>query len=373
MIRVGITGQSGFIGTHLYNNLGLYPDKFKRIPFEDDFFENTSKLRDFVSNCDTIVHLAALNRHKDPMVIYETNILLVKKLINACEYTRSKPHIIFSSSTQEERDSQYGQSKREGRILLEKWAEKNNALFTGLIIPNVFGPFSRPYHNSVIATFCHQLTHNEIPKIDIDGELNLIYIDELIQEIIGHIYNRQITPTTYQVEPRYKLTVSQLLNKLTDFKNKYLSNGVIPCIADSLERNLFNTFVCYIDHEKFFPFLLNIKSDNRGTFTEIIKFFSGGQVSFSITKPGMTRGNHFHIHKAERFAVLKGKAKIKLRRIGTKSVISFDLCGSNPSFVDMPIWHTHNIINTGDEDLYTMFWISEHYDPDDPDTFFEAV
>ena len=165
MIKVGITGQAGFVGTHLYNTLGLSPESFQRIPFEDAYFQDEKKLRDFVGQCDVIVHLAAMNRHNDPLVIYKTNIRLVKQLISACEITKSTPHILFSSSTQEERDNPYGRSKKEGRKLLERWADKNSARFTGLIIPNVYGPFGHPYYNSVVATFCHQLTHNETPKI----------------------------------------------------------------------------------------------------------------------------------------------------------------------------------------------------------------
>jgi UDP-2-acetamido-2,6-beta-L-arabino-hexul-4-ose reductase len=180
MIKIGITGQSGFIGTHLNNFLGLKQEEVKRIPFNDDFFSKQSKLEDFVKQCDVIVHLAALNRHNSPQTIYDTNISLVRKLINALEATDSKPHIIFSSSIQEERDNIFGQSKREGRQMLAHWAEKNNALFAGLIIPNVFGPFGNPYYNSVIATFAHQLTHNEEPGIDVDAQLKLIYVGDLV-------------------------------------------------------------------------------------------------------------------------------------------------------------------------------------------------
>jgi len=136
---------------------------------------------------------------------------------------------------------------------------------------------------------------------------------------------------------------------------------------------LLNTFLCYIDHKDFFPFQLTRHADNRGSFVELIKLNSGGQVSFSTTKPGITRGNHFHTRKAERFAVIKGKARINLRKIGTDEVLSFDLDGVKPSFVDMPIWYTHNITNIGDEELITIFWISEHYNPEDGDTFFEKV
>lgn len=404
MIKVGITGQAGFIGTHLYNTLGLYPKQFERIPFEDHFFQQEDKLQSFVKSCDAIIHLAAMNRHGDPQMIYDTNILLVRQLIDACEATNSNPHILFSSSTQEERDNLYGKSKKEGRELLAQWSARNNAPFTGMVIPNVFGPFGHPYYNSVVATFCHQLTHNEQPGIEVDGELKLIYVGELVEHFLEKIKEHSVTHRNTQsntvstsvnqkeentlsntvkntvqlcetiyIPHTSTIKVSALLRKLENFKENYFAHGILPNLDDPFERNLFNTFLCYIDHEKFFPFHLKLNTDERGSFVETVKLHSGGQVSFSTTKPGITRGNHFHTRKAERFAVIKGRARIELRRIGTEKILSFDLDGNRPSFVDMPIWYTHNITNTGDEDLYTIFWISEHFNAIDPDTYFETV
>lgn len=380
MIKIGITGQPGFVGTHLFNTLGLYPDKFERVPFEDAFFQDQEKLKAFVQSCDAIVHLAAMNRHNDPEVLYQTNIGLVKQLIDACEATQSKPHILFSSSTQEERDNLYGRSKKEGRQLFEQWAERNEAQFTGFVIPNVFGPFGNPYYNSVVATFCHQLTHNETPKIEVDGEIKLIYVGELVEAMIEQIttiYNLPFTiynlPSTIYVPHTSEIKVSALLQKLTEFKENYFEKGTIPNLDNPFDRNLFNTFVCYIDHSTFFPFKLKLNTDDRGSFVETVKLHSGGQVSFSTTVPGITRGNHFHTRKAERFAVIKGKARIELRKIGTDQILSFELDGKEPSYVDMPVWYTHNITNTGDEELYTIFWINEHFDANDPDTYFQKV
>jgi UDP-2-acetamido-2,6-beta-L-arabino-hexul-4-ose reductase len=170
-----------------------------------------------------------------------------------------------------------------------------------------------------------------------------------------------------------EVKVSEVLSLLENYKINYFKKGILPKLDDNFKRNLFNTFVCYIDHQNFFPFHLKLNSDDRGSFVETVKLNSGGQVSFSTTVPGITRGNHFHTRKAERFAVIKGKARIELRRIGTDEVLSFELDGDKPSFVDMPIWYTHNITNIGDEEVYTIFWISEFFDPDDPDTYFEKV
>ena len=378
-IKIGITGQAGFIGTHLLNTLGLYPDKYKRIPFDDNYFQSKDRLELFVKECDVIIHLAAMNRHHDPEVIYQTNIGLVRQLIDVLEKTKSSPHVLFASSTQEERDNLYGKSKKEGRELLELWADKNSGQFTGFIIPNVFGPFGNPYYNSVVATFCHQLTHNEQPRIDVDGEMKLIYVAELVQHFMEQIedikqnHKNDVVIETIQLQHTTEVKVSVILKVLESYKADYFEKGEIPPLNTSFDRNLYNTFLCYFDHKSFFPFKLKLNTDQRGSFIETIKLNSGGQVSFSTTIPGITRGNHFHTRKAERFAVIKGKALIELRRIGTKEVLSFKLDGNQPSFVDMPVWYTHNITNIGEEELYTIFWINEHFNSKDPDTFFENV
>jgi UDP-2-acetamido-2,6-beta-L-arabino-hexul-4-ose reductase len=379
MIKIGITGQSGFVGTHIYNYLRLQ-DEVERIPFNDEFFQDESQLLEFVKSCDVIIHLAAMNRHNNPDIIYNTNIELVKKLITACETGRINPHIIFSSSTQETSNNPYGKSKLDGRKLLEKWAKKNKAIFTGLIIPNVFGPYGNPYYNSFIATFCHQLTHGEQPAIDVDAEVRLIYVGELAKLVWETILANNINSN--QRKGHYALVevpftseekVSHILDLLEGYKSDYFEKGIIPNLDNEFEKNLFNTFLCYIDHKSFYPFYLCKHSDERGSFVETMKLQSGGQVSFSTTVPGITRGNHYHTRKAERFAVIRGKARIQLRKVGTDKVYSFELDGETPSFVDMPIWYTHNITNIGNEDLYTVFWINEHYVSEDSDTIYEEV
>ena len=371
-MKVGITGQSGFVGTHLYNFLGLGEKSVVCVPFQDEYFSDESQLEAFVRQCDVIVHLAALNRHNDPQTIYNTNIELVRKLIRALESTGSKAHVLFSSSTQEERDNVFGKSKREGRQLLAQWASRAGGIFTGMVIPNVFGPFGNPYYNSVVATFCHQLTHNEQPRVEVDVLLKLIYIGDLVK-IIYYLIENKISDDEFRITPTDEARVTEILTLLQSFRAQYFEKGIIPDLTDPFERNLFNTLVCYIDHDNYFPFRLKLNNDDRGSFVETVKTSSGGQVSFSTTKPGITRGNHFHTRKAERFAVIKGKAQIQLRRIGTDKVLSFELDGSEPSYVDMPVWYTHNITNTGNDDLYTIFWINEPYDPTDPDTYYTPV
>ena len=371
-INIGITGQNGFVGTHLYNTLKLSPQKYNLIEFKKNYFKDKLILDCFVSKCDVIVHLAALNRHDIPSVIYNTNIELVSLLIDSLNRTQSVSHIIMSSSTQEENDNLYGNSKKQGRLMFGEWAKNKNVIFSGLIIPNVFGPFGKPNYNSVVATFCNQLSNNQTPKIEFDSELKLIYINELVDCIINSI-NQKNNQEEYKVKHTSKIRVSHLLCLLKNFKTIYQDNGEIPTLKNTFELNLFNTFRCYIDIKNYFPRKIKKHEDSRGSFVELIRLGIGGQISFSTTFAGVTRGNHFHTRKIERFAVINGQALIQLRRIGSNEVLDFYLNGKDPSYVDMPIWYTHNIKNVGNDVLYTMFWINETYNDQDSDTYFEEV
>jgi len=372
MKRIGITGQNGFVGSHLYNTLGLKPEEFERIEFKKEFFNSSEQLDHFVEQCDVIVHLAAMNRHSDPQVIFENNINLVKELIASLERTGSKAHVLFSSSSQEEKDNLYGRSKKEGRELFSEWAKKNGGTFTGMIIPNVFGPFGKPNYNSFIATFCHKLTHGEAPVIDNDGEVRLIYVGELVQEIIDTIQTGE-TKELYEVSFTSVNKVSEVLEKLESYKQLYFDNGEIPELKSKFDLDLFNTFRSYFELKDHYPVKFTQHTDPRGAFVEVIRLGIGGQCSFSTTVPGITRGNHFHTRKIERFAVIKGKALIQLRKIDTDEVLDFYLDGNEPAYVDMPIWYTHNIKNIGEEELYTIFWINEPFNPEDADTYFLTV
>ena len=371
MIRVGITGSKGFIGSHLINTIKFFSEEFEIVNFEKEFFED-ERLIQFVSKCDVIVHLAAVNRHADPAVIYNTNTTLIKLLIDALDKTDSKAHVIFSSSSQEDRGGLYGQSKRDGRELFIEWVNRSQGKFTGMVIPNVYGPFGNPFYNSFIATFCHLLTHGGQPTIETDSMVKLIFVDDVVKIIID-VIRTQSENNLFYVPHTDEREVSDVLAILEHYKDTYYNEGVIPALSSRFEINLFNTFRSYIDCEQHFPVKFIKHADQRGTFTEIIRLNVGGQVSFSVTLPGITRGNHFHTHKIERFAVIKGNALIQLRRMGTDKVIEFYLSGDVPAYVDMPIWYTHNIQNIGSDELYTIFWINEFFDPNNPDTYFENV
>jgi UDP-2-acetamido-2,6-beta-L-arabino-hexul-4-ose reductase len=376
-LRVGVTGQAGFVGYHLYQTLALKED-ITLVPFERSYFENTAAMADFVKQCDVIVHLAAMNRHDDPQVIYDSNINLVSKLIAACENENVSPHMLFSSSSQELKDNLYGKSKKMGKQLFVDWANRSEGTFTSLTIPNVFGPFGKPDYNSVVATFCHKVARNETPNIINDGEVGLIYINDLVAHFIavidGSAKRKSIGQNSFElaIAPNTHIKVSQLLALLTRYKKDYMGAGIFPSLEDAFEKALFNTFRCYVPQEHY-PVKYTKHTDNRGSFVEIARTETSGQFSFSTTVPGITRGNHYHTRKAERFAVISGKALIQIRKIGTDEVIDYYLEGTEPAYVDMPIWHTHNIKNIGNEELITLFWINEPYNEKDADTYLENV
>lgn len=373
-MKVGITGQAGFVGGHLYNELGL--DKgFERIAFRDEFFGSESSLDLFVEQCDVIVHLAAVNRAEVPDELYRINVELTDQLIASLKRTKSKAMVLFSSSIQESLDNPYGKAKKLCREKLENWATENQGSFLGLIIPNVYGPFGRPNYNSFVATFCNRLVNEDEPVVIQDNSVNLIYVGSLCKYIIKEIQNpeNKTKIQTVLVEQDFERKVTEILEQLKMFKSVYQENGFIPELRERNDINLFNTFRSYIDPAKQFPVLLRKYEDERGYFVETMKVKSEGQISFSTTHAGITRGNHYHTRKIERFTVLKGKARISFRNISNEQVYDFILDGEHPSYVDMPIWFTHNITNIGDEDLYTQFWINEWFDPADPDTYFEQV
>ena len=369
-MKVGITGQPGFVGSHLFNYLGLVED-IRRMEFRDEYFQDNSQLDAFTSGCDVIVHLAAMNRHPDPEMIYQTNIRLVQLLIDSFHRNGATPHVIFSSSTQEDLGNPYGRSKKEGRDLLADWAASSGGKFTGLIIPNVFGPFCNPNYNSFVATFAHKMTRNEQPEIHVDAPIDLIYVQDLVKQIC-HLITGKIFRDEYRLPHLATSKPSEILEKFRNYQELYLRNGIVPELGTWYETCLFNTFRSYIP-EEYFPRIFTLHTDDRGSFVETVKAMGPGQSSFSVTRPGVTRGNHFHLRKIERFAVIRGEAVIRLRRIGRQQILEYRLSGEKPGYVDIPVWYAHNITNTGNTELLTLFWINEFFDPLDPDTFFEKV
>jgi UDP-2-acetamido-2,6-beta-L-arabino-hexul-4-ose reductase len=307
-----------------------------------------------LAQCEILIHLAGINRHEDESKLFDENISLTRQLITVVEKMAYPPRVLFSSSTQEYDATPYGLAKKKCRELWEEWSIRSGNRFTGMIIPNVFGPFGKPFYNSFIATFCYQLNKGETPVVHINKKVSLIYVSELIDQIINWI-EKDDPSTTMQIQPTHQTTVIDVLNELELFQKKYLINGVIPDIRKKFTAQLFNTFRSFMDYATAFPKKYICHNDNRGSFVELIRLDTGGQVSFSTTMPGVTRGNHFHTRKAERFSVISGKAKMELRRFGHEETITYILDGNQPAYVDIPVWYYHNLTNIGDDILYTIF------------------
>lgn len=366
MLRIGITGANGFLGWHLRAHLHHRQDV--RLSTADrDTFADPGKLRAFVSGVDAIVHLAAVNRAPDAEVL-EGNVRPAEQLLAACEAAGAKPHILFTNSTQRGRDTPYGRAKAAAAERLRQWGESNGAGFTNLILPHLFGECGRPFYNSAVATFCHQIANGEAPKIIVDAELELMHAQRVAGRIVAMIETRT---TGEQRLEGTRITVSDVLARLQAIAARY-RDLVIPPLATPFELDLFNAYRSYL-YPGHYPVRLALRSDARGELFEAVKSLHGGQCFLSTTRPGITRGNHYHHHKLERFLVASGEATIRVRRLLTDETVEFRVCGAQPAYVDMPALHTHSITNTGTGDLLTLFWAHEIFDPAAPDTHPEIV
>lgn len=368
-MRIVISGHNGFIGGHLVRNISLHYSDAEIITLEKEDFESQN-FNGKIQKNDFIFHLAGVNRADLEEEVFKENKKLNTALLVHLNKIKFSGKLFFSSSLQEETNSLYGESKKEARIKFEILSVKIGFKFYFLKIPNVFGPFCKPNYNSFIATFSDKLIKNETPKIIQDNSVVLIYINDLILSILKLLKDH---PPNIGSNVLHEYKVSEVLKKLMSFKQQYLEKGEFPELITSFDLNLFNTFRSYLDLKTFYPKKHILHSDDRGFFSELSRSYSKGQSSFSKTKPQITRGNHFHTRKIERFSVIKGKARIQLRKFLTNEIISFELDGENPSFIDMPVWYIHNITNIGEDELLTFFWINEPYNENDSDTYMENV
>ncbi len=330
-------------------------------------FATDELLDDFVSSADVIVHLAGMNRG-DYQELERTNMVLAGKLISSCERADRRPHIVFSSSTHIHRNSVYGNSKRVCTELFEKWARAHGAAFTNLILPNIFGECGKPFENSAVSTFCYQLANGQKPEIIKDILLDLLHAQSLAREIYDIIRSSRRGDIILAGTP---ITVSDLLSKLIFMYEKYHDN-IIPDLRSEFELNLFNTYRSYL-YPAQYPIKVKLNSDNRGLLFEAIKSLNMGQTFVSTTVPGVTRGNHYHMKKIERFFVLSGSAEIKIRKLFFAGIDRFEVCGKTPQYIDIPTLHTHSITNTGDGELITLLWSNEFFEAGMPDTISETV
>lgn len=365
-MKIGITGADGLLGWHLSCHLKGIKD-IQIFRADRSYFSDIQKLNDFVQNCDVIVHFAGMNRGDD-QVIYDTNIELTKKLLEACQSSKQRHHFIFSSSTHIYKGTLYGKSKQECTRLFREYAKQTGSAFTNLILPHIFGEGGKPYYNSAIATFCHQISKGEQTQIIHDSELELLHAGK----VADLIYNVIKTGAVDEIVPNgYKILVSEVLKKLKDFDSLYKAQ-ITPCLREEVDLQLFNTYRSYL-YPDYYPVELKLHSDTRGSLFEVTKGYSENQVFISTTHPGIIRGNHFHLKKIERFCVLQGEAKVRIRRLYSDEIKEFHLSGNQPNFVDIPTLHTHHIENVGGTSLLTLFWANEIFNSLQPDTYFEPV
>ena len=365
-LNVGITGINGLLGWHLRCYLKMFPSVTTR-GADRKTFQDTAALTSFVDSCDTIVHFAGMNRGEERL-IEKTNVSLMEALLNTCKKHERRPHIVFASSTHIDRDTAYARSKRAAGEMLMKWSDKSDAKATILVLPNVFGEAGKPFYNSVVSTFAYQIAKGETPKIDVDREMELLHA----QDVASLTHTTITEGKTGEIRPKGSLlTVTGLLNKLGTFSDEY-RNDRLPDFPEPLDHALFNTLRYYLFPD-YYPKRLDLRSDARGELYEAVKSAGGGQTFLSTTRPGVTRGNHYHYRKIERFLVVKGRAVIKIRKLFSERVESFEVTGDQPVYIDMPTLHTHSITNIGDSDLITLFWSDSIFDAANPDTVREQV
>jgi UDP-2-acetamido-2,6-beta-L-arabino-hexul-4-ose reductase len=362
--RVAITGANGFLGWHTRAALLETATTTTGISL-GDAFDQTQATR-AVDGADRLVHIAGVNRGTDDEV-REGNLRLAQQTAQALRSAVTPPPVVvFANSTQSLGGGVYGDAKAEASDILRAVAADVGANYVDVVLPNLFGEHGRPFYNAVTATFAHRIAAGEVPEVANDKALTLLHVQDAADLLTGAA-NAIDLPALAKVA-----TVSELRDKLLGIAEIY-RNGEIPDVAAKFDRDLFNTYRSYVfPHQA--PVRLTRHADARGSFFEIIRSHGGpSQSSFSTTEPGISRGDHFHRRKIERFTVLSGTATISLRKVFSDEVVEFEVTGDNPVAVDMPTMWSHKITNTGAGTLFTSFWTNDIFNPDFPDTIAEAV
>jgi UDP-2-acetamido-2,6-beta-L-arabino-hexul-4-ose reductase len=380
-MNILVTGAKGFVGRNLCETLKTIrdgKDKSRDIDsdiniFEYDIDTEPSLLDEYCSKCDFVFHLAGVNRPKDVDEFMKGNFGFTSTLLDTLKKHNNASPVMISSSIQAELDNPYGLSKKAGEDLLFKYSKETGAKVLVYRFPNLFGKWSRPNYNSVIATFCNNIASGTVIKInDASVELSLAYIDDVIDELILALEGKEHMQNNYcYVVINYKITLGRVVELLYSFKESRIDKS-IPDFSDSFTNKLYATYLSYLPKDKFsYPLKMNI--DDRGSFTEILRTIDRGQFSVNISKPGITKGQHWHHTKNEKFVVVSGSGLIQFRKIGSEEIINYHVSGDKIEVVDIPTGYTHNIINEGETDLVTFMWANKCFNPNKPDTFFEKV
>ena len=383
-MKILITGAKGFVGKNLVETLKTVrdgKDKTRGLDtdltiYEYDIDTDPALLDTYTADCYFVFHLAGVNRPKDEKEFMEGNFGFTSVLLNSLKKHDNKAPILITSSIQAALDNPYGKSKKAGEDLIFQYGKDNNVRVCVYRLPNVFGKWCRPNYNSAVATFCNNIA-NDLPITVNDPSvmMTLVYIDDVVAELISALKGEpHINEEGYSYVPvEHKITLGEIVDLIYSFA-KQPQSLVIPEIPEnSFAKKLYSTYLSYLPKEKAaFPLKMNV--DARGSFTELLKSEKCGQVSVNISKPGITKGQHWHHTKWEFFIVVSGRGLIQQRKVGTDEVLNFEVSGDKIEAVHMLPGYTHNIINLSDtEDLVTVMWANENFNPNKPDTFFEVV
>lgn len=368
-IKVLITGSRGFIGKNLVCKLKEF--SFFEI-YEFTKKNKFSELPSLLNNIDIVVHLAGENRPTNPQLFEEINVNFTENLCKIITDLKKDIPIIFASSTQSSFDNLYGKSKLIAEKIIQNFVNKTNNSSIIYRFPGVFGKWSRPNYNSVVATFCYNIANDKPIEVrDKNTNLELIYIDDLINEVIDKLQKMPKGLTFCEVKPIYKISLGNLAKKIYSFKN-CRKNLTIENVGNGITRALYSTFLSFLPEEKF-AYELPVYEDKRGNFVELLKTKKNGQFSFFTIQPGETRGSHYHHSKTEKFVTVKGITKMKCRNLQTDKYIEIILNGNNPKVVDtIPGW-VHEISNIGKNEAIVILWANEVYNRKQPDTISARV
>ncbi len=369
-MRILVTGARGFIGKNLISE--LRNRKYEDI-FEYDIDTDPSMLDRYTAECDFVFHLAGVNRPKDDSEFMSGNFGFTDTLLKSLEKNANTAPVLITSSIQAELDNPYGVSKKAGEELMFSYGERTGAKVYVYRLPNVFGKWCRPGYNSAVATFCNNIAAGLPIKVnDASVVMNLVYIDDVVNEFIGAMEGRANIVGRYGAIPTVHVaTLGRIVEIIRSFKEDR-KNLCVPGMDDALTRKLYSTYLSYLPTDDF-AYPLKMNKDERGSFTEFIRTPDRGQISVNISRPGITKGNHWHHTKNEKFLVVKGEGCISFRKYGEDEVIDYHVNGNELTVVDIPTGYTHCITNEGDDEMITVMWASEAFDPDNPDTYFEKV
>lgn len=373
-MKILITGANGFIGKNLYIRL-LNHGIDKNDIYRCDVETSADELKEYTKDCGFVFHLAGINRPQNDEDFIKGNFGFTGTLLDNLKENGNKCPVLVTSSIQAELDNPYGKSKKMGEDLLFRYSEEQKVKVLCYRLPNVFGKWCRPNYNSAVATFCHNIAHNlDITVNDENHIMNLVYIDDVVNEFIKALDGKENRNGAFCFIPLvYTVKLGEIAKLLYSFRETRKNLGV-PKLCDSFEKILYSTYLSYLPENKFsYPVKMN--SDARGSFTELIRTPDRGQFSVNISKPGITKGNHYHHTKNEKFVVVHGKGLIQFRKISGdgEKVIDYHVNGEKIEVVDIPVGYTHNIINEGEDDLVTFMWCNECFDPENPDTYYEEV